>query len=78
MSYTDVGKASVTYYDAGWNPDGRKWTCTCDDCEKESLLGSWSCPSFYDGTITISNDFTNGFTSVKNNDHINVCINQGT
>ena len=78
MSYTDIGQASVAHYDSSWNPTDRKWTCTCGDCKLESLVGTWTCPSFYDETITISKDFANGFTDARNNDYVDVCVKKGT
>ena len=76
MSYVEAGKSSVKYYGKGWEP-GKAYSCTCSDCETDSLVGTWSCPSFYEGSVTISNNFGDDFTTARDNDHIDVCGDHG-
>ena len=76
MHLTEVNKASIKYYN-NWKPDGRQWTCTCKECTANSLVGTWSCPKLYDGTITITNDYADSFVSGRPNLHIDVCAKEG-
>jgi len=76
MSLTATGRAIVRYYNRDWRatPD-RSWDCTCQDCYAQSLVGTWDCGTFYQGsTITISSDYADNFTPERLNDHIDVCI----
>ena len=76
MSYVEAGKSLVKYYDKDWKP-GKEFSCTCSEYKPDSFVGIWSCPSFYGGSVTISNDFGDDFTSIRENDHIDVCVNDG-
>jgi len=73
MSYVSKGVATVAYYDSKFVPDLRKWTCTCSTAGENSLVGVWSCPGFYSGTVTITADYADDFTQMSSNDAVLFC-----
>jgi len=73
MSYVSRGVATVAYYDSNFVPGGQPWTCTCSTATENSLVGVWSCPGFYSGTVTITADYADDFTDLKTNDAVLFC-----
>merc|ERR1711953_211987 len=73
MSYVSRGVATVKYYDSKFAPGGQPWTCTCSTAAENSLVGVWSCPGFYSGTVTITADYADDFTDIRTNDAVLFC-----
>jgi len=86
MTYTEQGKAKVTYYTSDFTAGGRTWTCTCAGCEEKSLVGIWTCVNeadqtiMYESPITISADYADNFLPNQVNQgylgmfrHLDVC-----
>jgi hypothetical protein len=67
MYLNSDGTATISYLGSG-----STWTATCSGA-CAGLVGTWSTPSFYSGSITISVDYADDFTSATANDHIDVC-----
>jgi hypothetical protein len=62
------GTANIIGGANSWN-DARTWKGACSGtCA--GLVGTWSTPNFYSGTITISADYSGDFTAASNNDHM--------
>jgi len=72
MSYVSQGVANVAYFDSTFVP-GSTWTCTSSTASANSLVGVWSCPGFYSGTVTISAGYGDGFTDLRSNDSVLFC-----
>ena len=71
MYLNSDGTAHIIGGAHNWN-DARTWTGTCSGtCA--GLVGTWSIPGFYADTITISADYSDDFTGVRSNDHMDVC-----
>jgi hypothetical protein len=71
MYLNSDGTAHIIGGANSWN-DARTWTGTCSGtCV--GLVGTWSIPGFYADTITISADYSDDFTGVRSNDHMDVC-----
>merc|ERR1711953_230118 len=73
MSYVSRGVATVKYYDSKFVPGGQPWTCTCSTAAENSLVGVWSCPGFYSGTVTITADYADDFTDFTTDDSVLFC-----
>jgi hypothetical protein len=73
MWLTEPGVANIMYFrdDQNRANANRDWVCTCGDCD--GLVGVWSCPGFYTGTITVSPDYGDDFTPARSNEHVDVC-----
>lgn len=67
------GTATATYYNSDVpSTVGGTYQCTCSgSCDE--LVGTWDCPTFYSGVITITADYANDFTPVRTTDHVKYC-----
>lgn len=74
MSYVSPGVANVKYYNSNFERSPpNAWTCTSSTAAADSLVGVWTCPGFYWGSVTITADYADDFTDARSNDHIDVC-----
>lgn len=74
MFLNDNGTVTVDGEASNYNDD-RVWTGTCaSHCD--GIVGTWSIPGFYDGTIVVSADYGNDYTAIRNAGHgeqVRVC-----
>merc|ERR1719367_760196 len=74
MTLDFIGQATITYYNQFWkHSPPNVWTCVCSDCTERSLVGQWTCPGFYSGSISISSDFGNDFSTASTNTNVHLC-----
>merc|ERR550539_1908012 len=74
MTLDFIGQATVTYYNRYWkHSPPNVWTCVCSTCTERSLVGQWTFPGFYTGSISISSDFGNDFTTTHTNTNVDLC-----
>jgi len=76
MWLESTGRAKVSYCSgscSSLSTSHGPWTCTSSSTSGTGLVGTWSCPGFYGGTVTISSSYGDDFTSARTNDHLDQC-----